>query len=196
MRSTVLPLPTESSRITSYPFLRICFSSIHEWGRLGGVLLWLSCGRCGSIVFRFGSADKKILGRLDELQGRWHWPFAIKIPPCSHPERSNYGSGAQGIDGTLFHLFRPESPHKKGYRGYSARARTMIRKQHRKNWNYSKTSKNHSYSGVVERYQRLRWSMRKGNTNKKSLIVKGFLAPEHITTLTPIGVRWLRPFHL
>jgi len=136
------------------------------------------------------SADKKILGRLDvgqavvKLQGRWQRPFTINIPKVSIKKGSV-------SDEKLLEYMAPYSTYSEGENLSTHDIQDIPEKNdQRKIEKTLKTEelellqdiKNHPYSGVVERYQRLHYSMRKGNKYKQTLTDKGLVGPAEITT--------------
>jgi len=138
------------------------------------------------------AADKKILGRLKtgqavtKLQGRWHAPFTITIPYIAirkgsisdeflykYMQSYSTDSGTEKLSNSNIFNIPQNSKQRKIEEEIKTEEVELL-----------KDIKGNPYSGVVERYQRLRWSMRKGNKNKSILIEKNFLAPEVITTRT------------
>jgi len=137
------------------------------------------------------SKDKKTLGRLDvgeavvKLQGRWYKPFSIKIPFVDIKKGSI-------SDNDIIQHYRPDSilepvePTESEYLKPSTieiPPRQIIEitqgeEQRRLLYDIQK----YPFSGVVERYKRLKWSRRKGNTHKELLINKGIVKPVDIQT--------------
>jgi len=134
--------------------------------------------------------DKKILGRLEvgeavvKLQGRWQRPFSITIPLVPIAKGSvtdRMVSEMMGPYSTYTateeedFTFVPDIPGT----GTPRKKITGITPEERK---LMEDIRDHPYAGVVERYKRLGWSRRRGNTMKKSLIEKGLATTEEIPT--------------
>ena len=136
------------------------------------------------------AADKKIIGRLEvgeavvKLQGRWHSPFSIKIPHVAITKGSvtdlmiknrmipystiPLSETSEYVKEKVF----PEIPEPR-------KKEEKIKPQELELLN---DIQNNKLSGVVERYKRLGWSRRKGNENKKSLLIKNLIGTEEIPT--------------
>jgi len=136
------------------------------------------------------SADKKMLGRLDvgevivKLQGRWYRPFNVKIPHIPIKKGSI-------SDKKVAELMRPYSTYStKENNEFPVNRDIPENRDPRKisneiGWEEIKLINDiavYRFSGVVERYRRLKWSRRKGNEFKNLLIRKGLIDMEEIPT--------------
>lgn len=136
------------------------------------------------------SDEKKQLGRLDvgeaiaKIQGRWHRAFKIKIPfvpiqkgSISDEKLSSYSS-AYSIKSI------PEPPESVEQKEIPPipESRQIEEDVKPEELELLQDIKSNPFSGVVERYKRLGWSRRKGNTKKIALISKGFVGVEEIPT--------------
>jgi len=136
------------------------------------------------------AADKKTLGRLDvgeavaKLQGRWNRPFTIQIPLVQI--KKGFVS-----DNMIQEKMRPYSTY------FSEDPEEYLPHEDIPDTNDPRKTElkispeelklltdihNHQFSGVVERYKRLKWSRRKGNEFKKSLTDKSLIDTEEIPT--------------
>lgn len=137
------------------------------------------------------SKDKKTLGRLDvgeaivKLQGRWYKPFSIKIPYVNIKKgeisdqdlKNRFGpfSVVESVEPVKSQALSPS------YDEVSTRQINGLteRAEQRK---LLEDIARYKISGVVERYKRLKWSRRKGNTHKENLINAGLITPVEVFT--------------
>jgi hypothetical protein len=128
--------------------------------------------------------DKRILGELNvgeaviKMQGRWPHAFTVRVPevpivkgsvtdallrqrlgcfPDSAPESADFGPE------------RPIQGVRKKETGITPNERALL-----------EDIRDHPWTGVVDRYRRLRWSRRKGNEVKQEVMRKDLVKPEDI----------------
>ena len=126
--------------------------------------------------------DNELLGRLPigaavvKLQGRWLQPFEVVIPHCKVPKGAvdDEKLKAAMADRNVLHnqAAQIEPPPQKVLTiELNEREEALLLE-----------IASHPFSGVVERYRRLRISRRNGDTIKKSLIEKELIEPVSILT--------------